>query len=144
MSYITYTDDNWWKAEKLDDNEDRDDMGGKGEAEPMPPPNINVQAYDNRYGSFATRFGDSKSEPNFSAKETTKETTDDEKETAGDAAKQSNVPSLATTPILPSVPFTVAHLFAIAFVIVVILFGVKSYKTYKRKGVKESRRNPSR
>lgn len=58
MTYISFADDVWWDEEKLDDEADKADMGGNNEVQPMPPPNVNVETYDQRYGSFQTRFGD--------------------------------------------------------------------------------------
>tara|TARA_B100000787_G_scaffold87267_1_gene64465 strand:- start:5296 stop:5664 length:369 start_codon:yes stop_codon:yes gene_type:complete len=57
MSYISYADQQWWADEKLDDEQDMADMGGDEEVQAIPAPNRDVDTYDNRYGSFSTRFG---------------------------------------------------------------------------------------
>ena len=63
MSYISFADNQWWEDEKLDDEQDRADMGGNSEVQPIPPPNVDVDTYDQRYGSFSTRFGEYQSKP---------------------------------------------------------------------------------
>ena len=109
MTYISLADDSWWEEEKLDDEADLADMKGSDGVQPMPPPNINVDTYDQRYGSFQTRFG---------------EVVDEEKSKVDEDEKKKDVPA-------KMVEFSV-WIFSLALLVLLVIV-IRHYYLKKRR-----------
>ena len=115
MSYIQYTDDSWWETEKEDDNEDAHDIGGINGIQPMPPPNVNIEEYNARYGNFETRFG----------------IVNDNTRAQNNSNSNSN-----TNPISQfSQSFTLGHFLGIMVIVIIIVILYRRYKQFRNENL---------